>query len=72
MSISISFRKQPNLPFKRPNVHSLTIRADESLNPNNCSFLLDPPFTNPSLKKATMGTQGLLKYMQVLDLPLQL
>ena len=46
----MSLRKQPNLPFRRPNAHSMTIRADESLNPKNCSFSLDPPFTNSFVK----------------------
>ena len=72
MFISISLRKQPILPFRCPNADSMTMRADESLNPKNCSFLLDSPFTNSFVKITTMGTQGLLKFIHVLDFSHQL
>ena len=55
MLISISPSKQPNLPFRRSNAHSMTIRADESLNPKNCCFLLDPPFKNSFIRKDNNG-----------------
>ena len=61
MFISIFLRKQPNLSFRRPNAHSMTIRADESLNLKMCSFSLDPPFTNPFIKKGNNGYAGFPK-----------
>ena len=58
MFISISLRKQPNLPLRGRTAHSMTIRADESLNPKNCSFSLDPRFTNSFITKGNNGYAG--------------
>ena len=66
MFISAFLPKESNLSFRRLYAHSMTIRAGESLNPKNCLIL---HLEIPSLKKATKGTQGLLKHIQVLDLP---
>ena len=58
MFISAFLPKQSNLSFRRLYAHSMTIRADESLNPKNCSFSLDPPFRNSFIKKSNKGFAG--------------
>ena len=49
--MSISLFKQPNLALSLPNVHSITILAEDNRKPWNCSDWFFPPFANSLLTK---------------------
>ena len=55
ISISMSLLRQPKRPFNLPKAHSLTILADDSLKPKNCSSWPFPPLANSFIKKGSKG-----------------
>jgi len=41
--MSIARFKHPNLALRRPNAHSMTFLAPQSLYPKYCSWTVEPP-----------------------------